>query len=408
MKKVFLQFGSGLGPMSRSLPIAEGLQREGYIVKYFGFENAKPYMNKMGIEELSENFNIKDIKKGVQTPNWYCAEQFWEIIGYGNIEWVEKKVEELIEYLRDFSPDFIISDLGILSCIAARIMDIPLIAITQSCYHPNIAFGRIRWWEEEQNLKFTLTEKLNNYFKKKGVSQLNSFEEIFTGSLTIIPSFPEFDPINDPSEFNTHYVGPILWDPLDMAKEEYIKLFNRDKNKPTIFCYTARFYDNVGESGIIIFKTLLSALKEFDANIIFSTGSDSDRKIAKEISNSYGIDEEKFSIIDWVPMGIAYGNSDVVIHHGGHGSCLGQFLYEVPSLIIPTHTEREYNARICTKMGVSKFIKREDIGKANILAEIAEILSNSSFKERLHFWHAKLNEYNFTGVNKVLELIQKL
>lgn len=154
MKKVFLQFGSGLGPMSRSLPIAEGLQREGYIVKYFGFENAKPYMNKIGIEELSENFNIKDIKKGVQTPNWYCAEQFWEIIGYGNMEWVEKKVEELIEYLKDFSPDFIISDLGILSCIAARIMDIPLIAITQSCYHPNIAFGRIRWWEEEQNLKF--------------------------------------------------------------------------------------------------------------------------------------------------------------------------------------------------------------------------------------------------------------
>lgn len=108
-----------------------------------------------------------------------------------------------------------------------------------------------------------------------------------------------------------------------MVKEEYIKLFNRNKNKFMIFCYIVRFCDNVGESGIIIFKILFLVLKEFDVNIIFFIGSDLDRKIVKEILNFYGIDEEKFSIIDWVLMGIVYGNFDVVIYYGGYGSCLG-------------------------------------------------------------------------------------
>lgn len=80
-------------------------------------------------------------------------------------------------------------------------------------------------------------------------------------------------------------------------------------------------------------------------------------------------------------------------------------MYEVFLLIILIYIEWEYNVRICINMGVFKFIKREDIEKVDILVEIDEILINLSFKERLYFWYVKLNEYEFIGVNKVLELI---
>ena len=123
-KKIFLQFGSGLGPMSRSLPIALALAKAGYEIKYMGYSSAKSYMLKAGIKELSSNYSISDIVKSNPNPYWYTAGQFWEMIGYGNMDWVEKKVDQLIEDMKEFSPDYILSDLGILGCLAARITKI--------------------------------------------------------------------------------------------------------------------------------------------------------------------------------------------------------------------------------------------------------------------------------------------
>jgi UDP:flavonoid glycosyltransferase YjiC (YdhE family) len=117
-KKAFLQFGSGLGPLSRSLPIAEELIKDGYQIRYFGFENAKSSMENLGVFPLNEKFNIKDIKKRAGNVNYYSAEQFWDEIGYGDIEWVGKKVDELAFYVREFAPDIIVSDLGILSALS--------------------------------------------------------------------------------------------------------------------------------------------------------------------------------------------------------------------------------------------------------------------------------------------------
>jgi|GEM_PF-1036963 len=407
MKKIFVQFGSGLGPMSRTLPIVEALVKEGYIIKYFGYENAKPHMKKIGVAELSEEFHIRDIQKGQQNPDWSCAEEFWEIIGYGHMDWVEKKVEELMGYIKDFSPDYIFSDLAILSCIASRIMNIPLIAINQSCYHPNVAFGRLRWWEEPREMKLKLTENLNNYFKKKGAPLLKCFEELFTGALTLVPSFPEFDPIDNITQYNTHYIGPVLWNPLEEARTEIKALFDRKAGKPTIFCYTARFYDNVGESGIKIFKAIIYALRDFDANIIISTGSELDKKIALEVLKEYNYRSNHFNLIDWIPMGVAYGGSDIVIHHGGHGSCLGQFLYGVPSLIMPTHAEREYNARMCTRLEVAEFLKTVDLCEDSILSEIEKILTMGHYRKNLLVWNKKIKD-GYGNLTEVVKLIAKI
>lgn len=407
MKKIFLQFGSGLGPMSRTLPIAAALSNEGYELKYFGAENAKTYMEKCGIQEISQSFNIRDIKKGVQNPDWNCAEEFWGMIGYGNIEWVESKVLELIEYIKEFSPDYIFSDLGILACIAARIMKIPLIAMNQSCYHPNNAYGHLKWWTNIVDEDYGITYKLNSLLKKYGATQINKFEEIFTGCLTIIPSFPEFDPIDSLGEYNTHYIGPVLWDPIEIADNNTIKLFEKINGKPTIFCYTARFYDNVGESGKVIFESMIDALQNIDANIIFSTGSEVDRRDALTILEKKSIKSSDLKIIDWVPMGIAYGSSDLVIHHGGHGSCLGQFLYKVPSLVMPTHAEREYNARICNKLGISEFLLRSELNKGNIISKITKLLSDSDYYLNINKWHGKVAD-QINNLSKVVELINKL
>ena len=402
MKKIFFQFGSGLGPMSRSLPIALALAESGYKLKYSGYANAKPYMEKVGIEELNPNFSISDIKKCNPDPYWSTAGQFWEMIGYGNMEWVEGKVNEIINDLKDFKPDIILSDLGILSCIVARIAKIPLIALNQSCYHPNNALGRLTWWEDEKQYDEPILDKLNALLKKYNAKPLNKFTEIFTGDLTIIPSFYEFDPINNLTEYNTNYIGPILWN-NDLGENDAIRNHFKSE-KPVIFCYTARFRDNVGESGIKIFKSILETSKNVDAKFIVSTGSIQDYNEAKEIMNDQKFDN--LQLFDYVPLSIAYGMSDLVIHHGGHGSCLGQFYYEVPSIIIPTHREREYNARMCHKLGVSEFLLRKELNKENLISNIEKLLKEEKYKNNTSKIHDKVKN-DFNKLSRVTTLVDK-
>jgi len=90
--------------MSRSLPIALALAEAGYEIKYLGYDMAKEYMKKAGIEELCPEFSISDIKKGSPNPYWNTAEEFWSMIGYGNMPWVERKVDELIKFVKTIFP----------------------------------------------------------------------------------------------------------------------------------------------------------------------------------------------------------------------------------------------------------------------------------------------------------------
>lgn len=57
---------------------------------------AKAYMKKAGIEELCSEFSISDITKGCPNPYWNTADEFWSMIGYCNMPWLERKVDELI------------------------------------------------------------------------------------------------------------------------------------------------------------------------------------------------------------------------------------------------------------------------------------------------------------------------
>ena len=405
MKKVFMQFGSGLGPMSRSLPIALALGREGYQIKYMGYQSAKPYMKEVGIEELNENYSVADIVKEVPNPYWNTADEFWTMIGYGNMPWVEKKVDELIDYLKQYKPDYILSDLGILACLAARIMDIPLITINQSCYHPNNQNGGIKWWDSTHSETTILRDKLNQFLKRKGAPLLQTFTEIFTGTLTLIPSFQEFDPISNLEQYNTHYVGPILWE-KEMKVSEQVKHIY-ETTRPKIFCYMARFLDNVGDSGKAIFEAMLKSAHKLDAEIIISTGSLNDTKQAYEMMRETNYAADNLLVVDYLPMSYAYGKSDLVIHHGGHGSCLAQFKYGVPSVIIPTHTEREYNARTIDKMKVGRFILRDELCSERLEKSILQVMNDKSYKDEImNIRRRVMNEFN--QLDKVVTLVNSL
>lgn len=403
MKKVFMQFGSGLGPMSRSLPIALEMAKNGFEVQYLGYSSAKEYMQKAGIKEISTEFSISDIVKGAPDPHWNTADSFWSMIGYGNIPWLEEKLNKLIEIVKNYNPDYIFSDLGIMACLVARILEIPLIAMNQSCYYPT---NKLKWWTSEEYNENELRDKLNVLIKKynSNAKELKTFTEIFAGEITVIPSFSEFDFISDENlkKYNGHYIGPVLWFSDKKVDDDILACFTKNSRKK-IFCYTARFTDNVGKSGEVIFKSVLNAAIEIDADIIISTGSEAYYKKALEICDNKI--PENVTITDYVPLEIAYGKSDLVIHHGGHGSCLGQFYFGVPGLIIPTHSEREHNARVCEKLGVCELLQREELETDNVVKKINMLLENESYKNKIQTLGDRYKN-NFNNLDYFISLIK--
>lgn len=56
-------------------------------------------------------------------------------------------------------------------------------------------------------------------------------------------------------------------------------------------------------------------------------------------------------IYNWIPVLDLYQDTDLIIHHGGHASCLSSLIYGTPTLVMPTHSEREYNARKLSELG---------------------------------------------------------
>jgi UDP:flavonoid glycosyltransferase YjiC (YdhE family) len=396
--------------MARSYPIAKALVENGYDIRYYETSSnalVESRFKDIGVYPISDKYKIKFLKKEDRPKysSWYNPEEFCELIGYNDIEWLENTIDELIYYIKQFSPDYIFSDISIISSIASRILNIPLISVTQSCYHPNMSFSRLRWWEEPREVNLTLFDNVNKLFAKKGVKKINSFEELFIGDLTIIPSSPEFDPIEDLNKYNTFYVGPILYDNLDKTEENTDDLFLSDN---TIFCYTGRFFDHVGEGGFLVLKSVLHALMNTSLNLIISTGSESDKIYANNYLSSINLGSLNVKIKSWVPMSTAYENSNMIIHHGGHGSALAQILFKTPSLIIPTHSEREYNAMICQKLNISEVESPKNINLKSISEKVSKLLEGNPYKEKLEILNEILKKHNYNGANDVVNLIEKM
>lgn len=58
----------------------------------------------------------------------------------------------------------------------------------------------------------------------------------------------------------------------------------------------------------------------------------------------------------WVPGLPMAARSDLLLHHGGYGSCQTGFWTGTPAVVLPTFSERESNARRLTALGAGELV----------------------------------------------------
>ncbi len=374
MSKIFIEFSAGLGPLIRCLPLALALRERGHTVQYFARDDAWKHMKRQGFEMITVDRDRIAFRRDRVDPNWRNGDEFWRLQGFDDLEWLTARQIIWQEALAKYQPDIIVADWGMLSSIAARVMDIPLITITQSCLHPGVRSGRMQYWLPPAPTRSSTLIAVNQYLTSRGKHSLTCFEELHVGtSATIIPSFPEFDKLEPGLEGNVFYTGPILAAGL-LDDEVFLSPYtNQVPGELQIFCYTGRLNDWGGNSGELILSAVQGALQNIKSHLVVVAGGMGDRVSPVGARGLCRVD-----ICDWLPMELAYTSSRLVVHHGGHGSCMGLFQYGVPGLVLPTQTEREYNARAVAELKCGSFVPRSDINSSSIRESIYSLLENQA------------------------------
>ncbi|GAF92996.1 unnamed protein product, partial [marine sediment metagenome] len=78
--------------------------------------------------------------------------------------------------------------------------------------------------------------------------------------------------------------------------------------------------------------------------------------------------------------------SDLLIHHGGHGSSMTGPYTGTPAVIVPTYSERESNARRLAALGAALVVVptqgasgEKDVSVEELRAKVRQVLSDPSF-----------------------------
>lgn len=427
-----------LGLLTRSLPIAQELTKLGHkivfsspakapnsLIKNAGFENLIPkhplyqikkfnfrslinlLKSKKHRDEYGNIFNI--LFKLIQAiPRRFApaTAEIWNmdhaaaIAGMMNKNFVQANCEAYKKLIIDYDPDFIVDFWNPFACIAAKALGKPLITVIQADGHPNNQ-GLIWWKDPPENLP-TALPTINKVIVKDGLEEITKMEELNIGDLTLVVGTPETDPIHDNT--NCIYIGPILWEKSDVLLPEWIK--NIDTNKPKIWVYSGnpryRKKGTVLDSDVILFASI-DTLAEEDVTVILTTGH---HELPKEILPL----PNNFHFSKYLPGLRLAEMCDLMIHHGGYGSCQTGLFTGTPQVMIPTFSERESNARRIVSLGAGEFVlpktttdNKKEIDLSEFRKKVKQVLSTPAYLKNAEIYSQKLK--TFGGPKKAAEII---
>jgi UDP:flavonoid glycosyltransferase YjiC (YdhE family) len=430
-----------LGLLTRSLPIARALSERGHEIAFCspakapgvliaeaGFQNLMPKhpVYHINFDDLSFNGFIRLLKSkplkaeygnffnflfqllrsvplrfAPQTADVWNMDHAAAMAGMMNTNFVKSHCNAMLKLVVEFNPDVIVDFWNPFACITARILNKPLITVIQADGHP--ANKGFIWWKEPHEKIPSALPAINRVLTGYGLQPVTKTEELNLGDLTLIVGAPETDPL--PKGGQGSFIGPLLW---QKSNAELPSWFNEiDDGKPLIWVYSGnpRYAPKktVFDSEIII-RACIEGLGDEDVQVVLTTGHHSLPKKYQPLPGN-------FHFATYVPGLTLAEKCDVLIHHGGYGSCQTGLYSGTPAVIIPTFSERESNARRIASLGAGEFIVpttdksgRKEITLDEFRAKVRQVLSSPTYTENAKRYGEILKSYG--GVEPAVSLIE--
>jgi len=326
------------------------------------------------------------------------------LAGMLNENLVRTTCEAMLELMAECQADVIVDFWNPVACIAARASSKPLITVIQADIHPH-SQGFI-WWREPPPDIPTPVPVFNKVLAEYNLAPITKTGELCLGDLTLVLGIPETDPL--PEDAQVTYIGPILWQRSAAKLPDWVD--NLSDEKPVIWVYSGnpRYLPvSTPVDSDIVLHACIAALAEEDVQVVLTSGY---HTLPKEFLPL----PANFHFEPYVPGLTMAERSDLLIHHGGYGSCQTGLYTGTPAVIIPTYSERESNARRIAAAGAGDFVvptaetsgRKKRVQVEEVRAKVKQVLSNPSFAKNARRISEQMQLYG--GATEAAYLIEGL
>jgi UDP:flavonoid glycosyltransferase YjiC (YdhE family) len=430
-----------LGLLTRSLPIGRALAARGHKILFCspaqapsrliadaGFENLiprHPLYDLMGADQKLKslvefivsgrhkqrygnlvNF-LRQLLPAVPVRFAPNTREVWNfghtaaIMGMLNEGFVRANCEALKNTIVDSGADIVVDFLNPFAVIAARALQKPLVTVIQGNFHPES--GGFIWWKPPPSPLPTTVPVMNKVLAHYGLPPVRAFEELCVGDLTLSVGTRETDPL--PETAAVTYIGAVLWQKENVQPPDWFARLSQEK--PVVWVYSGNpRYAGTNDifDSMIVLQACIAALANEDMQVVLTTGH---HPLPKELLPL----PANFRHESYVPGLAMAERSDVLIHHGGYGSCQTGLYAGKPAVIIPTFSERESNARRIAALGAGAIVDvegapgKKHVNTDKLRATVRRVLSDPSFRQNAREVGERLRLYG--GAAQAADLIEQ-
>jgi len=370
-----------LGLPTRLVPIARTLADRGHDVAMF---NPAPAPAKLIADAGLKNLPMPSRPLPDPLTDFTRVSLAWDVdelfgAAYRSEDFVRAATALHVDVVRNFDPDVVVDSFGLFPCLAARILQVPLVTVLQGNFHP--ASDGFVWWSDERPTGLpSATAAINKAAAENGVASVARCVDLLAGDLSMIVGTRETDPL--PAGANVIYVGPIIWQRGNATLPDWVAGLDRDK--PLIWVYSGNpRYDSAPTAvdSIVVIRAAIAALGDAPVNVVLTTGH---QQIPEEFSNL----PWNFHHAAYMPGPAMAERCDLMVHHGGHSSVMTGLSVGTPAVIIPTITERESNARRLVALGAGEIVLPVDgtggekqLDAEEFSAKVRRVLSEPGYRK---------------------------
>lgn len=337
------ELGANYGHLSRQLPIAQQLRRQGHDVFFVVRDTtvAAQLLGPYGFAFTQAPFDTAG-KRSVQPPANYA-----EILlasGYADRAVLWGLVRSWLSLIEMFKADIIIVDHAPTALFAAHLTGLPTILIGNGFEIPPDCspLPSIRPWEAIANDRLLraeefVLERLNTIASSLSAHTLQRIPELFQGTGKILSTFAELDHygIRD----GEIYAGPIF----SSATGQQMTWSELDK--PHIFAYL--------RPSVPGFELLLKALSKQPAEVIVVAPGIRRAQAEAVVSVSFRVLGQPVLLDSLLEL------ADLVVSTGGTGTVSQCLLAGVPLLLVPQNVEQYLMSQCIEALGAGLTAKQK-------------------------------------------------
>jgi len=365
--------GIGLGHITRSVPVADELKREGAEVVFSTYLDGLDFARRSHLptyEAVPINFKVTsdgtiDFKLTAATSGFSLG-----------IRTFLRQVTREIRFMRGFKPDVVFSDSRASSLVAARLLRVPVALMLNQF--------RVEIIKRPTGRKISLFDRFFFLIANLGWLFIRTALALVWGAskIILIPDLPSPYTISlgnlaIPKRYDrkVRLIGPVV-DREFSSGQSATQLRSRlgfRGSRPLV--YAAVSGPKIERE--ILARRLLDSLpgrsKHYD--IVLSRGNPVGEKKPRRI---HGI-----VVYDWIETQDDFVKaSDVIVSRAGHGTILKSLVYGKPMILIPIpdHTEQYGNARRAVSLQVAQMIDQDRLNSQTLESALKDVLKDGKYR----------------------------